>query len=136
MIEQVNTIADMWWNWMWPIFWQVSVLIGFVALLDFDDANHTYTQFDLVGLMEYTAWPHQADLLDLATARNMVREYMQHRPLIPIEQQHLYDVYKLSILIDCVWYLGRGAADDFRERNKIDALTNLGRQRFFDELFC
>jgi homoserine kinase len=107
----------------------------FAALLDFDDANYTYTQFDLVGLIEYWAWPHHADLLDLAPARGIVQEYMQHRPLTPIEQQHLYDVYKLSVLIDCVWYFERGPADDFREKRKIDALTNLGTQRFFDELF-
>jgi len=28
-----------------------------------------------------------------------------------------------------------GAASNFREKRKIDALTNLGRQKFFDELF-
>lgn len=107
----------------------------FVALLDFDDANYTFLQFDLVGLIEYWAWPHTAGILDATKARSIVQEYMKHRPLTPIEQQHVYDVYKLSILFDCVWYFGRGAANDFREKRKIDALTNLGRQKFFDELF-
>ena len=74
-------------------------------------------------------------ILDATKARSIVQEYMKHRPLTPIEQQHVYDVYKLSILFDCVWYFGRGAANDFREKRKIDALTNLGRQEFFDELF-
>jgi len=105
------------------------------ALLDFDDANYTFLQFDLVGLIEYWAWPHTADLLDVAKARSVVQEYMKHRPFPLVEQQHLYDVYKLSILFDCVWYFSRGSADNFKEKRKIEALNGLGRQRFFDELF-
>ncbi len=105
------------------------------ALLDFDDANYTFLQFDLVGLIEYWAWPHTLDILDVAKARGVVQEYMRHRPFPLIEQQHLYDVYKLSILFDCVWYFGRGSADDFKEKRKIEALNSLGRQKFFDALF-
>jgi homoserine kinase type II len=104
------------------------------ALLDFDDANYTFLQFDLVGLIEYWAWPHTVDILDVAKARSVVQEYMKHRPFPPIEQQHLFDVYKLSILYDCVWYFGRGSADDFKEKRKIEALNSLGKQRFLDEL--
>jgi Ser/Thr protein kinase RdoA (MazF antagonist) len=107
----------------------------FVALLDFDDANYTYLTFDLIGLIEYWAWPHLAERLDLARARAIVKEYARHRPLSPIEQQHMYDVYKLSILIDCVWFFSRGSAQDFREKRKIDALNALGRQRFYAALF-
>lgn len=106
----------------------------FVALLDFDDANYTFLQFDLVGLIECWAWPHTAERLDVAQACSIVQEYTKHRWLSPIEQRHLCDVYKLSILFDCVWYFGRGAASDFRERQKIEALTSLGQQRFLDEL--
>lgn len=106
-----------------------------VALLDFDDANYTLLQFDLVGLIEYWAWPHTVDILDVTKARSVVQEYMKNRPLPPIEKQHLYDVYKLSILFDCVWYFSRGSADDFYEKRKIEALNSLGRQKFFDELF-
>ena len=104
-------------------------------MLDFDDANYTFLQFDLVGLMEYWAWADTAEILDLRKARYVVQEYMQHRALPFIEQQHLYDVYKLSILFDSVWYFSRGDAGDFREKRKIDALHRLGRQQFFDELF-
>lgn len=107
----------------------------FKALLDFDDANYTFLQFDLVGLIEYWAWPRTSDSLDLAKARWVVQEYMKHRPLPFIEQQHLYDVYKLSIFFDCVWYFGRGTADDCYERRKIDILKSIGRQRFFEALF-
>jgi homoserine kinase type II len=107
----------------------------FVALLDFDDANHTFLTFDLVGLIDSWAWSHHAVLLDLAQARSIVREYQRQRPLTSVEQEHLYDVYKLSILMDCVWYFGRGPADDFREKSKIDALTTLGRGQFHHQLF-
>lgn len=107
----------------------------FVALLDFDDANETFLTFDLVGLIESWAWPYPADRLDLAQARAIVQAYSQHRPLAKIEQQHLYDVYKLSILIDCVWYFGRGQANKFYEKSKIAVLNQLGRQAFFDALF-
>ena len=107
----------------------------FAALLDFDDANWTFLPFDLVGLIESWAWPHPAAMLDVAEARRTVQAYLAHRPLAPIEQQHLYDVYKLSILLVCVWYFARGGPDDFRERRKVEALTHLGRQQFIDELF-
>lgn len=107
----------------------------FVALLDFDDANYTYLSFDLVGLIEYWAWPHTEPMLSLSKARSVAQEYMKYRPLSLIEQQHLYDVFKLGILFDCVWFFNRGSAADFYEKRKIDALTNLGRQNFFTELF-
>ena len=97
----------------------------FVALLDFDDANYTYLQFDLVGLIEYWAWPSIDNILDVKKARTVVKEYMQHRSLSLVEQQHLFDVYKLSILFDSVWFFNRGNADDFYEKRKVDALNNL-----------
>jgi len=34
MIEQINKIAEIWWNWMCPMFWQVSVLIPLIGLID------------------------------------------------------------------------------------------------------
>jgi len=107
----------------------------FAALLDFDDANYTFLLFDLVGLIEAGAWSHPAETLDLVQARAIVQEYRKYRPLSAIEQRHLYDVYKLSILFDCVWYLGRGDAQDFYEKRKVNFLRNVGRERFFVELF-
>ena len=35
MTEQINTIAEIWWSWMWPMFWQVGVLIVLIAAVDF-----------------------------------------------------------------------------------------------------
>ena len=106
-----------------------------VAVLDFDDANVTFLSFDLVGLIESWAWPYPSDMLDLQRARSVLQEYMRHRALALVEQQHVYDVYKLSILFDCAWYFHRGSADDFYEKHKIDALNRLGRQGFFHALF-
>ncbi|MFN2227658.1 MAG: homoserine kinase [Anaerolineae bacterium] len=107
----------------------------FAALIDFDDANRTFLPFDLVGLIEAWAWPHTSDALDLAEARRVVQAYCEHRPLAPTEQWHLYDVYKLSILFDCVWFFSRWEGDGFYEKRKIEALAGLGRQAFFEALF-
>ncbi|MGB2863239.1 MAG: M56 family metallopeptidase [Sedimentisphaerales bacterium] len=35
MITQINSVAEGWWNWMWPMLWQVSVLIVFIGAIDF-----------------------------------------------------------------------------------------------------
>ena len=35
MTEQINKIAEIWWSWMWPMFWQVGVLIVLIAAVDF-----------------------------------------------------------------------------------------------------
>ncbi|MBN2589971.1 MAG: M56 family metallopeptidase, partial [Sedimentisphaerales bacterium] len=34
MVEQINSIAQLWSSWMWPMFWQVSLLVVFIALAD------------------------------------------------------------------------------------------------------
>lgn len=106
-----------------------------VALLDFDDANYTFLQFDLIGMIEYWACSYPANTPDMVRAHKIVQAYEQYRPLAASEQKHLYDVYKLSILFDCIWSFARGSSEDFYEKRKIDALTSLGRQRFFEELF-
>ncbi|MCJ8014572.1 homoserine kinase [Paenibacillus sp. KQZ6P-2] len=108
----------------------------FVALLDFDDANYTYLLFDLVGLMESWAWTHDKyEVLNLTEAKKVVQEYMKFRPLSSVEKKHLFDVYKLSICIDCLWFWDRGDAEDFYEKRKIDYLDHLGREKFYHELF-
>lgn len=107
----------------------------FVALLDFDDANYTYLQFDLVVLVEYRAWLRTKDMLNIEAARAVVAEYMKHRALGVEEMLHLYDVYKLSVLFDCVWYFSRGFGGNFYEREKIEFLNDLGRQTFYEGLF-
>ncbi|AZN41425.1 homoserine kinase [Paenibacillus albus] len=108
----------------------------FHALLDFDDANHTYLLFDLVGLIESSAWRHDLDdTLDITKARQVVSEYTKHRALQNSEEIHLFDVYKLSILMDCVWYFDRGTTQNFYEKRKIDFLNAIGREQFHNQLF-
>lgn len=108
----------------------------FNALLDFDDANYTYLLFDLVVLIESWAWRHDIDeQLNMNEAKKIILEYTKYRPLSEIEREHLFDVYKLSVLIDCVWFFDRGNVIDFYERRKIEYLNELGRSMFNQELF-
>jgi Ser/Thr protein kinase RdoA (MazF antagonist) len=107
----------------------------FSALLDFDDANYTYLLFDLWGLIDYAAWQHRDMTLDIRKARKVLREYKKHRPLYRIEERHLFDVYKLGVLFDSIWYFGRGTAEDFYEKRKIEYLNGMGREQFRRELF-
>lgn len=106
----------------------------FNALLDFDDANYTFLMFDLVGLIDYWAWPLDGELNFDETGK-ILREYGKYRPLNNNEKKHLFDVYKLSILFDCVWYFERGDAEDFAEKRKIDYLDNLDRETFYRKFF-
>ncbi|MDN4525080.1 homoserine kinase [Fictibacillus fluitans] len=107
-----------------------------VALLDFDDANYTYLLFDLVGLIESWAWTYDKyDVINLTEAKKIIEEYTKNRPLRKVEQKHLFDVYKLSILIDSIWFFERGDAEDFYEKRKIDYLDQLGRENFYKALF-
>ncbi len=34
MIEQISKIAEIWWSRMWPMFWQVGVLIVLIAAVE------------------------------------------------------------------------------------------------------
>ncbi len=117
----------------------------FVALIDFDDANYTYLSYDIVSLMDpflpefsWKTWRKfdRADnILVFDECRCIVHEYLKYRPMSSLEKRHVFDVYKLSILIDCLWYFQRGGEEDFFEKRKIDALNNLGREKFFCVLF-
>jgi len=105
-----------------------------VALLDFDDANYTFLTFDLVNLVDYWLWPPDGEL-DFAEAREVLRQYEKHRKLNASERKHLYDVYKLQILVDCLWFFERGGAADFREKRKVDYLNSIGRDGFSGRMF-
>lgn len=118
----------------------------FNALIDFDDANYTFLTFDLVCLLEpfkasfeWNTWSDfgiNDDVFDLTYAKRIVSEYLKHRSLDDLEKKHLFDVYKLSVLIDCIWYFERGDVKDFYEKRKIDYLDGLGREIFYETLFC
>lgn len=117
----------------------------FQALLDFDDANYTFLAFDLAYLIEpfifpfrWNTWenfaPHD-DVIDLTAARKMVAIYQQHRALSPMEKKYFFDMVKLGIFLDCLWFYKRGDAHDFVEKRKIDYLNRFGREAFYRELF-
>jgi homoserine kinase type II len=105
----------------------------FKALLDFDDANYTYLMFDLIGLIEFQAWPYNKPF-DFRRAKDTVLMYMRYRHLNNNEKRHLFDLYKLSILIDCIWYFERGH-NDFYEKRKIEYLEKVGREKFYHNIF-
>jgi beta-lactamase regulating signal transducer with metallopeptidase domain/Tol biopolymer transport system component len=44
MIGQINRIVEIWWNWMWPMFWQVSLLIAFIEVADYLLRRHLWPQ--------------------------------------------------------------------------------------------
>jgi homoserine kinase type II len=118
----------------------------FHALLDFDDANYTFLTFDLATLInpfissfEWDTWSKfkkDENVFDFKEARKIISEYIKYRPLNGNEKRHLFDIYKLSIMFDCVWYFERGDAMDFYEKRKIEYLNAIGRDEFYNKLFC
>lgn len=117
----------------------------FNALLDFDDANYTYLLFDVAYLLEPFKAPFDWDtwsqfsvddnVFDFYNARKVLAEYERHRPLNVAEKRHLFDVFKLGILVDCIWYFERGDVRDFFEKRKLEYLDRLGRECFYQRLF-
>jgi Ser/Thr protein kinase RdoA (MazF antagonist) len=118
---------------------------SFHALLDFDDANYTFLTFDLASLIEpelfrfrWDTWQHVApedEVFDFTEVRHIVSTYQQYRVLNASEKKYLFDVLKLVILLDCIWYFKRGSAHDFYEKRKIEYLNKLGRETFAHKLF-
>jgi len=50
MITQMNNVAEVWWNWMWPMFWQVSILVVFLGAVDLLLRRHVWPQ------VRYALW--------------------------------------------------------------------------------
>src|SRR3989344_2234176 len=113
----------------------------FNALIDFDDANYTFLTFDLVSLINpfisnfsWDTWNNYAkedNVFDFKETKKVVSEYTKYRKMNTEETKHLFDVFKLAILFDCIWYFKRGEYQDFYEKRKIDYLNTLGRDEFF-----
>ena len=76
-----------------------------------------------------------SQIMDFEKAKTVLSDYETIRPLSEEEQYFLFDVVKLTVLFDCLWYFERGNADDFFERRKIEALNQLGRDGFYEQLF-
>ena len=117
----------------------------FSALIDFDDANYTFLTFDLACLLDgvlyrfnWDSWKDtkpEDDIFDFESARRIISIYQQCRVLNPTERKYLFDVQKLVAFVDCIWFFDRGDASRFFERQKIDSMNALGRERFCAELF-
>jgi beta-lactamase regulating signal transducer with metallopeptidase domain/protocatechuate 3,4-dioxygenase beta subunit len=50
MIEQINNMAEIWWRWMWPMFWQVGTLVVFIGAVDLLIRKHVWPQ------VRYALW--------------------------------------------------------------------------------
>ncbi len=117
----------------------------FHALLDYDDANYTFLTFDLGYLIEpfipmfrWDTWRNftlHDEVFNFADAKKIVSEYQKYRTLNPTEKKYFFDVYKLGVLIDCLWFFKRGDARDFYEKRKIEYLNRLGRETFYYQVF-
>ncbi|MTI47932.1 homoserine kinase [Sporosalibacterium faouarense] len=117
----------------------------FNALLDFDDANYTYLLYDIVCLVDpfisefnWETWKKfkiEDNIFNFQKMKETIAEYIKYRPLKGVEKRHLFDLYKLSILIDCIWFFERGSSENFYERRKIEFLDNLGREKFYEKVF-
>ncbi len=117
----------------------------FIALIDFDDANYTYLTFDILCLsqpftksFEWNTWERfgkDDDVFDFTELKKVLAEYAKQRPINRNEKRHLFDVCKLHVLIDCLWYFERGDVIAFFEKRKIDHLDKLGRENFYKSLF-
>lgn len=105
----------------------------FVALLDFDDANITFLSFDLINLIDNWAWS-LTEGFDIEFAGEIVETYRIVRELKTDEKMYLFDVHKLQILIDAIWFFERWEGDIFYEREKINYLNEIGREGYREML--
>ncbi|MGI5894050.1 MAG: phosphotransferase [Candidatus Merdivicinus sp.] len=115
------------------------------ALLDFDDANYTWALFDFASSTNFfrkdfshESWNQfQRDdpILDFTEARRRMAIYIRHCEVSKTDRLHLFDLAKLGILVDCIWYFERGEWQDFYERRKIEALDAYGRDHFYQSVF-
>jgi Ser/Thr protein kinase RdoA (MazF antagonist) len=106
----------------------------FSWLIDFDDACYTHLICDIANFIDYWSPPYRG-IDDVTRTRRFLAEYEDVRPLSDLERLHIYDALKLQILLDSVWYFGRGDDDTFVEKKKVDALNALGRDGFHDLLW-
>ena len=118
---------------------------SFGTLLDFDDANYTYQYFDIVSLVSFfrpdfdhetwISFEKKSEILDLSWARECLEEYEKYCPIEDRCRPYFFDLLKLSILVDCLWYFSRGLGDDFFEKRKLEAIDRMGRDEFQRRLF-
>ena len=104
------------------------------AVLDFDDSSYTYLLYDLANMIYYWAWPHQGRP-QFDGIRAILEEYGEYRKLLEVEKRHLYDLLKMVIFMSIGWFIFE--EDDYSaEKGKIELLNYIGREAFYDRVFC
>lgn len=103
------------------------------AIIDFDDANYTFLLFDIVCLLGVKKYKFLGNKY-FELIRYVIEKYEEVRPLNELDKMHLFDVLKLSILIDAFWFFDRGVFPNFKEKEKIDRLNELGRDEFYSKM--
>lgn len=103
------------------------------AIIDFDDSNYTYLVFDIIGLIDRRNYKFLSNKY-FELISYIINKYGEVRSLNDTDIVYLFDVLKLSIIIDCFWFFDRGNFEDFIEKNKIDQLNKLGRELFSEKL--
>lgn len=99
------------------------------AIIDYDDSNFTYLLFDIIGLIDRRNYKFLSSKY-FGLIRYIFNKYENIRSLKAEDKMYLFDVLKLSIMIDCFWFFKRGNFPNFIEKDKIDQLNKLGRERF------
>jgi Ser/Thr protein kinase RdoA (MazF antagonist) len=103
------------------------------ALLDWDDASYTYLIFDLASLLYWHWWLHGGEV-PFAEAREAVHAYEARRELSAAERRHLYDAYKLEVLL--CWGLGVWPVPGYPdEKRMIETLEAIGREGCYERMF-
>ncbi|MEO1286984.1 MAG: phosphotransferase [Chloroflexota bacterium] len=112
------------------ILWQNDQLL---ALIDFDDANTTHINMDLIYLLDMWAWSD--DTFDFEEATHIIDLYATSRKLTVLERKYFYDIHKLKVLIDSIWFFHVGDPHDFPALRTMDALETIGYEKYTRRLF-
>ncbi len=108
----------------------------FKALIDFDDANYSYLLYDIICLIDSKR--KEESFLNqeyFNISKEVINKYQLIRKLQEEEKRSLFDVLILSIIIDSFWFYTRGKFPDFKEKNKIESLNKMGRNKFYANIF-
>ncbi len=78
-----------------------------VAVLDFDDANYNYLIYDVARMLYHWVYHSGKPVFNFKKAKILIQEYNKFRRLSLLEQKHLFDAFKMVILV----FLVRGSAE-------------------------
>lgn len=117
----------------------------FASMIDYDVCNLTSSIVDCAFLInpfiegfDWNTWEgccFKGLPFDFRLPSLIIASYEKVRSLSDSEKLHLFDAYKLAVLIDCLWFFDRGSWKSFFERKKIELLDALGRQNFTESVF-